>query len=340
MTASILTTAAAIISFVITAVLGKILIPVLHKIKYGQPIKDIGPTWHKKKQGTPTMGGIMFIIGITVTAVVCVLLFYFLNSENNLGGSIDDSPAQKVRLFGGLIMSLGCALLGFVDDYIKVVKKNNNGLSAKQKLIFQILLALSFALALYSVGDTLLVVPMIGSFNLGIFYIPVVAFIITATINAVNLTDGLDGLASSVTLIFALCFMIIASFLTYNSTSVFAGAAAGGLIGFLMYNFYPAKVFMGDTGSMFLGGLVCTLAFSVGIPLLIIPMGIIYFIETLSVIIQTTYFKITHGKRIFKMTPIHHSFEMSGWHEIRIVALFTLITFIGGFLGFLWVYFW
>jgi len=338
MTGTLMTAVAAIISFTVTAIMGKLLIPLLHKIKFGQPIKDIGPTWHKKKQGTPTMGGFMFIIGITVAAVVSVLIYYYMGAREN-GSGQSDNALQKVRFWAGLLMSLGCALLGFIDDYIKVIKKNNNGLSSKQKLFFQILLAVGFAFALYVSGDSLLIIPMVGNFDLGVFYMPVAAFIVVATVNAVNLTDGIDGLAGSVTLIYSMFFMVFSAYLIYDSNSILAASVAGGMIGFLLYNFHPAKVFMGDTGSMFLGGLVCTMAFSMGLPVLILPVGIIYFIETLSVLLQTTYFKITHGKRIFKMTPIHHSFEMSGWNEMKIVLVFSTVTFIGGFIAFLWIYF-
>jgi len=342
-----LTAGAAVLSFLIALLAGKILIPILHKIKYGQPIKDIGPVWHKKKQGTPTMGGLLFIPAVVLAGGGCLLLYNYFGQQNLLHGAlaqgIGDTYLQKTRLWGGIILSLGCAFLGFVDDYIKVVKKNNNGLSARQKLIMQILLGLGFGLALYLADDTILRIPFIGEFDLGIFYIPLTAFIVVATTNAVNLTDGVDGLCGSVTLVYALFFMFISSYLGKtmgtDSVSFIAGAVAGAMLGFLVYNFFPAKVFMGDTGSMFLGGMVCTMAFGVGLPILILPAGIIYFAETLSVLIQTTYFKLTKGKRIFKMTPIHHSFEMSGWHEVKIVAVFSLVTCVGGFAAFLLVCF-
>ena len=317
---------AAIVSFAVTAFSGKFLIPYLRKLKYGQTILDIGPSWHKSKQGTPTMGGLMFILGIVIATVgaFCALLF-----AKKIQG------VESVRLIAGLVMALGFAAIGFIDDYIKVVKKRNLGLTAKQKMALQIAVGVCYLLMLTLGGDksTEIVIPFVGSIDLKLFYYPFALFTIVGFVNAVNLTDGIDGLASSVTFVYALGMMMISALMRLGSMNVIAAALAGGCLGFLIYNFYPAKVFMGDTGSMFLGGLVVALAFGVKNPLLLVPMGIIYLAETGSVMLQVAYFKITHGKRIFKMSPIHHHYEMSGWSEVKIVLVFSLVTLIGCALG-------
>ena len=322
------TLAAAGIAFVVTAILGKWLIPFLHKLKYGQTIKEIGPTWHKNKQGTPTMGGIMFIIGIVCAIIICVPLFY---SNNSYEGLPAESMLHQTRVYGGLLMALAFGLLGFFDDYIKVVKKRNLGLKARYKILFQFLIGAAYLYSLFLAGESgTTYIPFAGEVNLGVWYWPLALFVILGTVNAVNLTDGIDGLASSVTFFASIAFMIIAANVFTGSISVLAAATAGGCAGFLIWNFHPAKVFMGDTGSLFLGGLVIAMGFGVGMPILILPVGIIYFIEACSDIMQMTYFKVTHGKRIFKMAPIHHHFEMSGWSEVKIVTVFSFITILGG----------
>lgn len=316
---------AAAVGFIITALSGFFFIPFLKKLKYGQTILEIGPRWHKNKEGTPTMGGLMFILGI-VLALVCAFVTALIS------GSIKNAYSpSNIRLFAGLIMALMFGAIGFVDDYIKVVKKRNLGLTAKQKMAAQILIAVCYLLTLYLGGDksTSVWIPFVNSIDLGIFYYPFAVFVIVGFVNAVNLTDGIDGLAASVTFVAALGFMAIAILLRDESMNMLAAALAGGCVGFLMFNFHPAKVFMGDTGSMFLGGLVVALAFGLRQPLLLIFCGIIYLIETGSVMLQVTYFKLTHGKRIFKMSPIHHHYEMSGWSEVKIVIVFSLVTLIG-----------
>lgn len=310
----------AIVAFGLTAAIGIVLIPYLKKLHYGQTIKEIGPTWHKSKQGTPIMGGIMFIIGIIVAVIIG-----FVTTVFGEGEKID--VIQFVKLFSGIVMALGFGLMGYVDDYIKAVKKRNLGLKARQKLIIQIFIAVIYLIVLYASGgiSTFVDIPFIGQFDFGWFYYPVMVFIIVATVNAVNLTDGVDGLASSVTFVAALGFMIYALHLQKGYISILAIAVAAGCLGFLVWNFHPAKVFMGDTGSMFLGGMIVALAFGIDMPVLILFPGFIYFCETLSVILQVISFKTT-GKRIFKMSPIHHHFEMCGWSEMKIVAVFSLIT--------------
>ena len=280
------------------------------------------------------MGGFLFIAGVLVSVTVGHLVYMSAG-----GGENEISPVFGTRLFAGVVMALAFAFLGFVDDYIKVVKKRNLGLTAGQKMVMQILIAAIYLIILYLAGDTstVLRIPFIGSLDLGLFYYPVALFIlIVGTVNAVNLTDGIDGLAGSVTFIASLGFMIIAALLSVYEMQLLAVAVAGAMLGFLVWNFHPAKVFMGDTGSMFLGGLVVAMGFGLGLPFLIAMIGIIYLIETLSVMLQVASFKLT-GKRIFKMSPIHHHFEMSGWGEVKIVSVFSLVTAAGCALAIWWV---
>lgn len=315
----------AVVAFLFTSVVGIWLIPFLRRLKYGQTILEIGPKWHQKKQGTPTMGGIMFIIGITVAVVAGYVSYKFSMPD---GASIQ--KIDNIRLWAGFIMALGYGLVGFLDDYIKVVKKRNLGLTATQKLVGQLFIAFFYLAVIYLAGDTstIVIIPFLGQIDLGILYYPFAVFIIVGVVNAVNLTDGIDGLASSVTFVVGICFMLIASILMLPEMNILATALAGGCLGFLVWNFYPAKVFMGDTGSLFLGGMVVALGFGIRMPVLLIFVGIIYAVETLSVIMQVTSFKLT-GKRIFKMSPIHHHFEMSGWSEVKIVGVFSAVTAIG-----------
>lgn len=316
----------AVLAFAITAILGIWFVPFLHKVKYGQPINDIGPTWHKNKQGTPTMGGILFIIGILVAVTVGYIVYNF-QSENIL---VHTYEMNVIRLFSGLVMALAFGFMGFIDDYIKVVRKRNLGLTALQKIILQTLISGAYLATLYVKGDTstIIVLPFFGQLNLGVLYYPVMMLFIIFMVNAVNLTDGIDGLAASVTFVVSACFMLIAGMLAFNEMSILATAVAGAMIGYLVWNFHPAKVFMGDTGSMFLGGLVVAMGYGVGLPAFLIPIGIVYICEAGSVVLQVASFKLT-GKRIFKMSPIHHHFEMSGFSEVRIVALFSLVAAVG-----------
>ncbi len=325
---------AAVIGFAITAFSGLFLIPFLRKLKYGQTILEIGPSWHKNKQGTPTMGGLMFILGIILALVISVVFVLTFDGANF-------SDHFDIRLLAGVVMALCFGALGFFDDYIKVVKKRNLGLTAKQKMLFQILIAVGYIVTVYLGGhqSTVLFIPFIGTVDLGFLYYPFAIFAIVGFVNAVNLTDGIDGLAASVTLIAAIGFLTISTILSSLGMSVLSAALAGGCLGFLIFNFHPAKVFMGDTGSMFLGGCVVAIAFGLGQPLLLIFCGLIYLIETGSVMLQVTYFKITHGKRIFKMSPIHHHYEMSGWSEEKIVIVFSLVTLLSSALAVLSVLF-
>lgn len=338
MTALILCAAAA---FVLAAVFGMIFIPMLRRLKFGQEIREAGPSWHKNKSGTPTMGGIIFIAAISVTVILCWCAFNVFGAETVFGGvNIKFSQAAI------LLTALGFGAVGFIDDYIKVVKKRNLGLNEKQKFLAQAVVAVLFTIWAYFLSPmkSEIFIPFTDkTFNLGILYIPFVLFVMLGGVNSVNLTDGLDGLAASVTavvsLFFCAVFMVATNLLTiygfraelltetYAGSAFFAAALFGGLLGFLLYNKYPAKVFMGDTGSLFLGGAVSAMAVVLGNPLVLILVGFVYICETLSVIIQVTVYKKT-GKRVFKMSPLHHHFEMCGWSERKVVAVFTLITVI------------
>ena len=319
----------AVIAFAVTALLGKWMVPLLHRINFGQTIREEGPKWHKKKNGTPTMGGFLFIIGIFLAAAVCLPLYYSQTGQDPYLRS-----QSLTKAVGGLLMALGFGLVGFLDDYIKVVKKRNLGLNVKQKLVLQFLVAGAYLLSLgLSGAGTSTLIPFVGSVDFGPAYWILSAIGIVAIVNAVNFTDGIDGLNASVTFFVAVTFMILSGIMYLFGMSIAAAAVAGGCLGFLVWNFNPAKVFMGDTGSLFLGGVVCALGFGVNLPVLIIPVGIIYLCEILSVVIQVTYFKLTHGKRIFEMTPIHHHFEMCGWSEVKICVVFSAVTVVFGALS-------
>lgn len=329
---------AALLAFAITGFLGKFLIPYLHKLKYGQTILSIGPSWHKDKQGTPTMGGIMFIIGICVSIIICVFSYYSMSKGG--GVKLKETPLMITKILAGLVMALFYGAVGFFDDYIKVVKKRNLGLTARQKLVLQFSIAAVYLITVYisqvthaGAKPTSTIIPFLGSVDLGILYWPIAAIVIVGVVNAVNLTDGIDGLGSSVTFFVAIFSMIVSGFLGMFGISIAAAALAGGCLGFLIWNFHPAKVFMGDTGSLFLGGMVCALAFGINMPVLIIPLGIVYICEMFSVVMQVIYFKVTRGKRLFKMSPIHHHFEMCGWTESKICFVFSLAAAFGGIIS-------
>ncbi len=324
----------AIVAFLISTLLGKLLIPFLHKLKFGQTILEIGPDWHKKKQGTPTMGGIMFIVAILVSTA----LFY--------GARIATSSVVVLEQWNiciGLVMALCYGIIGFIDDYIKVVKKRNLGLTAVQKLVMQFSVAILYLLALrYLGGDaglTSTFIPFVGSVELGWFYYVIASIVIVGIVNATNLTDGIDGLDGSITFFAAIIMMLMSSMLKNMGGVIESAALAGGCLGFLVWNFHPAKVFMGDTGSLFLGGMVCSVLFALDVPVLVLLIGIVYLAEMFSVMLQVGYFKLTHGKRLFKMSPIHHHFEMCGWSEVKIVCVFSLVTVIAGVLAAVLTYF-
>ena len=299
-----------LLSFLVAAISGVFIIPKLRELKFGQTVRDEGPQSHLSKNGTPTMGGIMIILGILFSTV----LFGGLNYNTLIL----------------LISTLGFGLVGFLDDYIKVVKRRSLGLTAKQKIVIQVLFATLIPLSQYINNPSCanLIVPFVEkTLSLGILYVPFMAFVLIGTVNAVNLTDGLDGLSSTVTVIVGIFFAIISMNVGFGEMSVFSVSVIGACLGFLIYNKYPAKVFMGDTGSMALGGAVVGMALLTNSVLMIPIVGGIYFAEALSVIIQVASFKMT-GKRVFKMAPIHHHFEQCGYEEVKVVNLFTGISII------------
>lgn len=297
-----------VISFFITLILGPIVIPILQRLKVGQSIRDEGPKSHMTKSGTPTMGGLIMITAILITAVT--------------SGRINKD------LFVVLFATISFGLIGFIDDFIKVVLKRNLGLKAYQKLLGQIIVAVIIAVyqSTISVTGTKILIPFMNQYwDLGYFYVPYIAFVVVATANSVNLTDGLDGLAAGVTLIVSSFFSLVAMNWGFSSIAVFCGALTGACLGFLRFNAHPAKVFMGDTGSMALGGAVAAIAILMNLTLLIPIVGGIYFAEALSVIIQVISFKLT-GKRVFRMSPLHHHYELKGWKETKVVAVFWSVT--------------
>ncbi len=319
----------AIISFAITAALGFVVIPYLRKLKFGQTILDIGPNWHKEKQGTPTMGGVMIVAGFLFGIAGAVS--YSAITSGRFSFELADSRRLMIFL-AGVLMALLMSAIGFMDDYIKVVKKRNLGLTARQKTFLQLLVSGAYLLTLYFAGMDTTNIPFIGDVNItrgiGLIFWPIALMFIYGFTNAVNLTDGIDGLASSVTLVVACAFMMASGFLNNMAFNVTSASLAGACVGFICWNAKPAKVFMGDTGSMFLGGMVVALSFGIGRPVLLILAGVMYLMEALSDIIQVAYYKKTK-KRIFKMAPLHHHFEMCGWSEQKIVLVFSLITFVG-----------
>jgi phospho-N-acetylmuramoyl-pentapeptide-transferase len=321
--------AVAAIALVVTAMLGFFVIPALRRLKYGQTILEIGPVWHKdKKQGIPTMGGVMFIVGSVIAFGSGLLILWGK-------GLLEFNEIGSVNFFksiSGMLMALCFGFVGFLDDYIKVRKKRNEGLTANQKIIFQVMIIAAYFTARVMSGDTSTAItfPFFGQLDLWYFYYLVMGLAILYLVNAVNITDGIDGLCGSVTLIYCAAFMVICSILGFTELSVLSVAVAGGCLGFLVWNFYPAKVIMGDTGSMFLGGIVCALGIGAGAEVAMVFAAAVYIWEALTVLIQVAYFKFTKGRRLFRMTPIHHSFELRGWKEIKIVMVFSLIAVIGG----------
>ncbi len=298
-----------LIAFILSVIMGPLIIPVLRRLKMGQTEREDGVKSHLKKAGTPTMGGIIFLLATVVTS-----LYY-----------IGDHPKITPILF----LTLGFGMIGFLDDYLKVVMRRSDGLYPKQKMALQIVVTAVFAFYMVKFTDVSLamLIPFTGGkyWNIGWLAIPVMFFAVIGTVNGVNFTDGLDGLASSVTVLVATFFTVVAIG-TGSGIEPVTCAVVGALLGFLLFNVYPASVFMGDTGSLALGGFVASTAYMLQMPVFIIIVGMIYLVEVLSVMIQVTYFKKTGGKRIFKMAPIHHHFELCGWSETRVVAVFSIIT--------------
>ena len=299
-----------LISFLISVVLCPILIPFLRKLKFGQTVRDEGPASHLKKNGTPTMGGLVILFSVLITSLIYV------------GRYPDIIPV--------LFMTLGFGIIGFLDDYIKVVKKRSLGLTPLQKIVLQFIVTAVFTYYYFDVAklDTQTRIPFVEGYAFSMptwLFVIFIFIVVLGTVNGVNFTDGLDGLASGVTVIVATFFAIAALGINANKSPIIT-SVIGALLGFLMFNTYPARVFMGDTGSLALGGFVASTALMLRIPLFIVIVGLVYLIEVLSVILQVGYFKITHGKRIFKMAPIHHHFELCGFSETQVVAAFSIVT--------------
>ena len=298
-----------LISFVLSVILGPLVIPVLRRLKMDQTEREDGVQSHLKKAGTPTMGGVMILLAVVITSVIYI--------------------GRYPKIIPILFLTLGFGLIGFLDDYLKVVMKRSDGLYPKQKMALQIVVTAIFAFYMVKFAGVPLtmLIPFSGGryLNIGWLAIPLMFFVVIGTVNGVNFTDGLDGLASSVTVLVATFFTVVAIG-TKSGIEPITCAVVGALLGFLLFNVYPASVFMGDTGSLALGGFVASTAYMLQMPLFIILVGAIYLMEVLSVMIQVTYFKATGGKRIFKMAPIHHHFELCGWSETRVVAVFSIIT--------------
>ena len=307
----------AIIGFIISVVIGPVIIPVLKKLKFGQKILDIGPKWHEGKSGTPTMGGFIFIIAATVASVIFI---------------------RDIRGIFAVVFSLLCGAIGFVDDYIKVVKKRNLGLSPIGKIIMMLVVTIAFCVVGIELGvlRTSLHIPFTSiNIEMGYFITLFLVFMMIGFINSVNLTDGIDGLAASVTVFVTLFFILMGLVFRENGLVSYSAALCGSLCGFLVYNLHPAKVFMGDTGSLYLGGAVVSLSILNNDPLIIVIVGIVYLLEAVSVMLQVGYFRLTHGKRLFKMAPFHHHLEMEGYSENKIVITFCFITVIAAVIAFL-----
>ena len=305
------------IAFIVMLLISPKGIEILHRLKFGQEVRDDGPEAHLKKQGTPTMGGILFLIAITIGVLPFI--------------------GENKGLLPAYLLGIGFGIVGFIDDYLKVVKHQSEGFNPKQKMAAQVVISLLYIAYLYffSGHSTAFLLPFVKGQKLlfGIWFFPISLFIITATDTGANFTDGIDGLCGSVTAVIVF-FLFLADqfFLGGDTLGALPGAVLGGILGFLVFNAYPAKVFMGDTGSLALGGFVVAMALQTELALYIPIFAFIYFVEVLSVILQVSYFKMTHGKRIFKMAPIHHHFELSGWSETRVVTVFSIVTILACFL--------
>ena len=302
----------AVASIVLSGVLGRLLLPVLRALKAGQSIRELGPTWHNNKAGTPMMGGLMFIF----TAIICLLICLPTMAE--------------YTVFYALIPALCFGFIGFLDDFTKIKFKRNLGLTAWQKAVLQLIVSVLYLYLLYKEGSLScnLYIPFVNV-SLAIhpmIYIFFAMFVMVGCVNAVNLTDGVDGLCASVTIPVMVFFTAASVALGRFDLAVLPASLVGGLFAYLFYNWHPAKVFMGDTGSLFLGGVICAMSFALNMPLILILVGFVYIVETVSVILQVGYFKLTHGKRLFKMSPIHHHFEMCGWKEVKICLVFSGIS--------------
>lgn len=333
----------ALVSFLITVYTGKKIIPILERLKCRQTILSLGPSWHEHKQGTPTMGGIMFIIGTILSTAISIPLYYFTSSLCNVQAT--ETPFMIIKTYAGLVMAFCYGLLGFFDDYLKVVRKQNKGLGARQKLVLQFLIAISYMYVLYlssnlvgGTGLTQVSFPFIGRIDFSVFFWPLAVLGVVGLVNAVNLTDGIDGLSCSVMFFVGIFLMIISGISGMFGICIESSALVGGCLGFLIYNFYPARVFMGDTGSLFLGGMLCAIGLGMQEYFILILLSLVYIIEMLSVIVQVTCYKLT-GKKPFLMSPIHHHFEMIGLSEVSVCTIFSLFSVFLGIISLLLVIF-
>lgn len=315
-----------VLAFGVSWLLGRLLIPALRALKAGQSIKEIGPNWHMSKQGTPTMGGLMFIGGVALAVLLA-------GWKQMMAGDYTHLIVFAFAFVFGII--------GYIDDFQKVRRHKNTGLSAIQKFLLQLAASVAFVVVLRNLGllSPNLYIPFIGTELILSWpvYMAFAAFVMVATVNAVNLTDGVDGLATGVTLPVALFYVAVAVWFGQTELGIFPAALTGGLAAFLLYNYHPAKVFMGDTGSLFLGGAVCGMAFVLDMPLVIPIIGLVYVAEVLSDVIQVTYYKLSHGKRVFRMAPLHHHLELGGWSEVKLFWVFSTITATMCFAAFLGV---
>ena len=328
---------AALTAAVIAALLGFVLIPFLRRIHFGQTILEEGPVWHKSKQGTPIMGGFLFIAGSLAATALGYTVWRVMGGAD---ATAAETGTRALRLLTVMLFSLlYSGACGFTDDFIKAVKKRNEGLNPKQKILFQIVFCAAFLAIMYALGDTETTIDLLFvKLNFGIFYYPIMMLFMIYIINAVNLTDGIDGLCGSVTVVSMLVLTVLCAKLMQPELSLFAITVAGGCLGFLVWNFHPAKCFMGDTGSMYLGGAFAAIGVACRMHLLLVLVGIVYVLDALSVVIQTLYFKYTRkkygeGRRIFKMSPIHHHFELCKWSEYKIVTVFSLVGLAAGALA-------
>ena len=319
-----------VLGFAVSFGLGFAVIPWLHKLNFGQTILDIGPSWHKKKQGTPTMGSILFIAGLAVSLTAVLVTDHLRGGSLLTWGSDKPRDVIYVKVFGGLLMAAAFGFIGFIDDYIKVIKKRNLGLTELQKTAMQCLVIVAYLFTLYKSGVNYTFIPYYGVWeNSAVFWV-VGVVALYCTVNAVNFLDGVDGLCTSVTMVACVAFSVCAVLMKCAGLSVVCSALFGALAGYLIWNWNPSRVMMGDMGSLFLGGLVCAFSYALDAPWLILSVGVVYVLEFGSDIIQIAYVKTHHGKRLFKMAPLHHHYEMSGWSEKKICRVFSIVGAVGG----------
>jgi len=332
---SLLLAGTALIAFLVAAVFGAWYVPFLRRRNVSQTIRECGPAAHRKKQNTPTIGGIIFAVGFVVALGVMLLICE--TSVPAVKPISYEATIHTVRLIAGVVMALCCGAIGFADDFIIVKMRRNLGLTPGQKILLQLIVGVSYAAVLYFMGGYndpqvgTIVLPVVGEVHLGWWFLPLCVFFVVGFPNATNLTDGIDGLCGSVSVVSTLLLMGASIVCGVTGQSMVAAAFAGALVGFLVWNIHPAKVFMGDTGSFMIGGLLCAIAFGIGRPLLLIPVGVVYIVETVTVMIQVVYARTHNGKRLFRMAPIHHHFEQGGWSEGKIVIVFTFVqALVGG----------